>query len=199
MLSYLKSQFKSIEFVTAQLGEGDYLSDKVIVERKRIDDFDGSISGRLHDQISRLTTHHRDKLVVLGIAGSVDDYIMDMKKRRPKYVVDEERLHKMVASVMVRDDIRVVWHYHDKKMLKEIVYIMQAVEDGKLDVPSVRNCDMLMARLLNVSKDQWYEIKKVYGTSPCFLCRLTKKQLMVVKGIGAKKADTILNFLQYGW
>jgi len=181
------------------LQEGDYSSGKVIVERKRIADLDGSIKGRLHDQVSRLCTHHSDKLVILGISGSVEDYIMDMERKKPSLKIDEELLHKTVASVLVRDDIRVVWNYQDKKLLKEIVYIMKAVEDDKLDVPSLRNCDMLAARLLNLSKTQYYQIKDTYGTSLCYLCKLSKKQWMCVKGIGAKKADYLIDFFQNGW
>jgi len=196
---WLPKQFPEITFTTQALQEGDYSSDKVIVERKKIGDLDGSIKGRLHDQISRLCTHHSDKLVILAISGSVEDYVMDMERKKPFVKVDEELLHKSVASVMVRDDIRVIWNYHDKKLLKEIVYIIKSVYEDKLDVPHIRNCDMLMARLLNLSKIQYMQIKYTYGTSLCYLCKLSKKQWMSVKGIGAKKADYLIDFFQNGW
>jgi len=124
---------------------------------------------------------------------------MDMERKKPFIKIDEELLHKTVASVMVRDDIRVIWNYHDKKLLKEIVYMIKAVDEDKLDVPHIRNCDMLMARLLNISKIQYMQIKYTYGTSLCFLCKLSKKQWMSVKGIGTKKADYLVDFFQNGW
>ena len=195
---WLPANFKDVTFEIKKLDEGDFSSDTVLVERKQISDLDSSHnSSRLRTQLSRLTAHRGDKIVILLITGSIEEYAIARKKRGT--TINKETLHKVVASLLVRDNIRVIWNYHQENALREMIYIMQAVEEGKLDIPSERNCDMLIARFLNLTPNQWYAVKEAFGPSICHMCDLSKKEWMEVRGLPSKKIDAIMKLLKYGW
>ena len=196
---WLPKEFPDVKFEVKTLIEGDYRSEHVIFERKRIDDLWSSIhDGRFRSQVSRMTTHQCDKVVAYLIVGSIDDFIYKMKKLHMK--ADENTLHGAIASLLVRDNIRVIHCTNEKHGLKEMVRVMQKIEeDNELNIPAVRDLDMLFARLLNVPKDTWFGIKELHGSSLSHLCSLSSKDFTKVKGIGPKRAKDIVNFLKNGW
>lgn len=185
-------------FEIKKLDEGDYCSGKVLVERKKIGDLNSSYkSGRLHNQLSRLTAHHCDKVVIVLITGSVEEFANSERKKGRQ--VSKETIHRVVASLLVRDDIRVIWNYHHENGLREMVHIMEAVAANKLDISHTQNHDMLLARFLGVTPSQWTSITKVHGTSICHFCTMTKKDWMKVRGLPVKKIESIMNTLKNGW
>lgn len=203
---WLPKQFPKIKFKVEALKEGDYQSDcengkppSVVVERKAIGDLYSSVmgskgkKGRFPFQVSRLTTHQCDKIVILLVTGSVDEYVYKMQKLG--VTVDRDIIDGIIASVLVRDNIRVIIDYNEKNALKRMIRTMQKVCDGQLDIPAHRNCDALTARLLNITLIQWKSLRNTYGTDLSYIASLSEKQLMDVDGIGKVKARKIREML----
>jgi len=197
--TWLPKQFKDIKFEFKTLIEGDFSSDHVLIERKSIDDLWSSLhDGRFRSQVSRLTTHQCDKIVMFLVVGSIDEFIYKMRKLHFK--VSEDMLHGAIASLIVRDNIRVLCCSNEKHGLKEMVRVIQKIEEEDiLNYPAARDENMLFARLLNIPKNTWFDIKETYGTSLKYLSSLDKKDFMKVKGIGKVKAESIVNILHNGW
>lgn len=195
---WLPTQFKNIKFTGKALEEGDYASEHVLIERKSISDLWSSLQdGRFYTQLDRLCTHS-DKVIIYLITGSIDEWLYKMKQLHIN--VNEDIIDGCIASLLVRSNVRVICDSHEKAALKRMVRMIIKIEDENvLDLPSKRNPDMLTARLLNISKAEWFAIKEMYGTSLCFLCNLSEKDLLKVKGIGPKKAKSILQIIKHGW
>mgnify|MGYP000850620189 FL=1 len=185
------------------MSEGDYESDRVIVERKTIDDLYGSIigskdkKGRLPSQLSRLTTHQSDKVVIILITGNIDDFVKRMRKIKIK--VNRDIIDGMIASIIVRDNIRVLFNEDEKSGLIQMVKIMKKIDEEELDIPKLRNMDALAARLLNISKNQFLAIKDKYGSSLTYIASLNEKDLASIDGMSKLKAKRIKDILHHGW
>jgi ERCC4-type nuclease len=203
---WLPKQFPQYKFQIKALKEGDFLGEcenkknlGILVERKFIGDLYSSVmgskgkKGRFPFQVSRLTTHQCDKIVILLVTGSVDEYVYKMQKLG--VTVDRDIIDGIIASVVVRDNIRVIIDYNEKNALKRMIRTMQKVCDGQLDIPAHRNCDALAARLLNITLIQWKAIRDTYGTDLSYIASLSDKQLMDVDGIGKVKARKIREML----
>lgn len=188
--------------------EGDYLftcendsRPKILVERKSVGDLYSSIMGstskgkpsRLTSQVSRLTTHQTDSVVILLITGSVEEYVVTMKKFGKS--VDPDLIDGTIASLLTRDNIRIIWNYHEKTGLKQMVRTAIKICEGSMDVPSLRNLDTLTARLLNITLVQWKNIREIYGTDLTYIATLKVNDLMKVDGIGKIKAQRIKEML----
>jgi ERCC4-type nuclease len=197
---FLCEAFPDESFELTALSEGDFATDKVIVERKTISDLYGSIigskgkPGRLPSQVARLSCH--DKVVLILVVGSIHDFIAERKKHG--IIVNADILYSTMASVSCRERIHILWMEHEWDALITMVKFMQAVEDGKHMVPSRRDPDMLLARYFKITQKQWYEIKGKFksindlGAAPL-------KDLMVIKGIGKVKAQAIKDLIYDGW
>jgi len=203
---WLPKQFPKIKFKIEVLKEGDFLGEcennknlGILVERKYIGDLYSSVmgtkgkKGRFPFQVSRLTTHQCDKVVILLVTGSIDEYIYKMQKLG--ITIDRDVIDGIIASVVVRDNIRVIVDYDEKNALKRMVRCMQKICDEQLDIPAHRNCDALMSRLLNISLVQWKALRDTYGTDLSYIATLSDKELMEVDGIGKVKARKIREML----
>lgn len=197
--NWLPKQFPDVNFTFKTLQEGDFQSKSCIIERKSIDDLWNSIhDGRFRTQVSRICTHQCDKVVMYLILGSVDDYIAKMNNFHIK--IDEDLIHGAVSSLLIRDNIRVLCYSNEKQGLKQMVKSIKKIEEENiLNFPSSRDCDMLMARILNVPKTTWFNIKDVHGSSLSHLCTLSAKEFLKIPGIGPKKSKFIYDTLHNGW
>jgi len=180
------------------LVEGDIQSKTVLVERKTIPDLWASLNdGRFKSQVSRITTHQCDKVVIFLITGSIDEWVFKMRKL--KINVNENMIDGAIASLLVRDNIRLLIDSNEKRALKRLVRMITKIEEEDvLNIPSARNTDMLMARYLNIPKDTWFDIKDMYGGSIRHLCSLTEKDLLKVRRIGKIRAKKIISILKNG-
>lgn len=205
MLDYLKGEFPDVEFNVVRMEEGDFESEHVLVERKTIDDLWESLyDGRFHDQSDRLMTHMDEKVIIYLIVGSVDAWEfkhMGMyKAKHTSRFPDRNIIDSMIASLIIRQNFRVICDSNERLGLKRMIRIMQKVEDEDvLDLPSQRNHAMLAARLFGMSKREAMSLIGLYGTSIADWCRLTKEQLTKVKGFGPAKADKFIEFCKHGW
>lgn len=198
---FLSNTFRTTQFKKEALSEGDYATEKVLVERKTVSDLYGSIignrekAGRLQHQVSRLSTH-TDKIVYIMVVGNIFDYIRKMDKLG--IPVNPDIIYATLSSICCRENIHVMWHDHESDALINMVRFMMKVEDNKYHIPSRRDPDHLTARLLNITLPQWMALKSKYSTIYGVM-QAPDTQIMEVKGIGKIKARKIKEILKSGW
>lgn len=215
--TFLSKEFPNVTFEVKKLDEGDYLAEcdngqsMVLVERKQIGDFyssimekrilkDGTRKNRMRDQVERISVAQSNSVVIYLITGDQNKFVEQMQNINQK--VDVDILDGAIASLLVRDNIRVIIDYSDKGGLKRMVRIMQKICDGQLDLPKMRNCNMLAARLLNITRRQWNALKELHGTDLTYIASISEKELMKIEGIGklrAKKIKEILTGTSEDW
>ncbi|MFA5760153.1 MAG: ERCC4 domain-containing protein [Dehalococcoidales bacterium] len=204
-LKHLQRTFPTIFFDYRRIEEGDYVSEHVMVERKTISDLWSSIhDGRFHSQVNRMMTHNPEKVIVYLVTGSVEAEKVKMDSLRERGIVtskfDPDLLDSCIASLVVRENIRVICDTNELLGLNRIIKIMRKIEvENVLDMPSQRDPDMLAARLLNISKKDWFSIKKKFGTSFAYLSTLSVKDFMTLPGFGKIKSEKVHLILQNGW
>lgn len=196
-LEFLVKTFPKTRFEVTALQEGDYMSERVLVERKTVADLRSSIlgtkdkTGRFIKQLERMATHD-SQIVVIMITGNMEKYTADMRKIGIE--IDQEILYGELASCACRYGCQVWWFENEWDGMIAMVKYMKKVEEGKLNVPSRRDPDVLAARLLGVTLFQWKELKKNFH-SITSIALADEKDLMKIKGIGDKKARKIKRIL----
>lgn len=208
-----KIKYPDIVWKEVALKEGDFLvqcnngnNNSVLIERKTISDLYGSVMGskgkpgRFNDQLNRLFTHQMDKVVVLLITGSVNEFIAYQKKRGNE--VDIDFFDSVIASVMCRYNIRVLVDDNNMSGIKRALKCAMKICAGDQDIISKRNCDALTARLLNITLVQWQAIRSEYGTDLTYISKLSDAELTKIDGIGkikAKRIKEVLNGKSNDW
>lgn len=193
-LAFLKKTFPDLKFEHRCLPEGDYQSDKVIVERKQIADLYGSIvtpPRRIHAQVDRISCH-QDKIQVIMITGSISEFVSKMSEIGVQ--VDSNVLFGEIASIACRYCIPPLWIENEWSAMITMVKFMTKVDSGKYLVPARRDPDILAAKLLGISTAQLSTLLDRHG-SLVGIGKTMKNDLMKVKGIGPAKADEILRVL----
>lgn len=202
---WLPLTFPEHTFELKALKEGDFLSNpgtpyEVLVERKTIDDlYQSKYEGRLDTQLSRLTAHQNNKLVMILITGSPEEFIRKMRRPPVCINIQHSYIDAIIASILVRDNVRVLIDSNEETALRRMIKIMEKVEDGNLGIPKIRNEDMLAARICMLTPSQWFELKEKYGSSLVHIASLKERDLTKVKGIGKVKATRVKEILNHGW
>lgn len=197
LITYLKRKYKGkIEFATAMLPEGDFLSDHVIVERKEIGDLYSSImDGRLKNQCCKMALHN--KIPVLVIHGNLSAYAKKMRslRGRGRCIVNEMAVISAIAEAQCRYGMLVLWTENVNDCLNVMVSLIKDVEDNKYMMPATCKPEQLIARLFGITVKQYSELIKVVG---CLndVGRSSKTKIMSVKGIGEVKAERILKIMK---
>lgn len=126
-----------IPYIRAALDTGDYQivvpEGRITIERKQMTDFIGSLmSGRLEDQLRRLSEHEVPGLV---ITGSFTDY-----KRYAKFKhFTQDHVEGAIASCVVKFGLRfVIWIQSDKDNphatgINITSKILKKISEGKID------------------------------------------------------------------
>ena len=193
-IKFLRKTFPELTFENYALPEGDYQSNKCIVERKQIADLYGSIIGpsrRIHNQVERISCHE-DKVQVLLVTGSVGDFVIKMKEIGVK--VDSNILFGEIASIACRYGIQPLWIEDEWSAMITMIKFMIKIDEGNHMVPVRRDPDILAAKLIGVSTKQLGILLDNHG-SLAGICIATDKELMKVKGIGPSKAAEIKRVL----
>lgn len=197
---FLTKAFPNHTFELMALAEGDYSTNKVIVERKTIADLYGSIlgngdkPGRFQKQIGRLSCH--DKVVMVLIIGDISSYLKKMEEIGVKVNVDI--IYGALASISCRERIHVLWVEKEWDALITMIRFMQKVEDDEYMIPSRRDPDILLARYLKITTKQLGEIKSKYP-SIYAIADAPVKDLMNIHGIGKIKAQGIKDLICNSW
>lgn len=196
---FLRKTFPDMVFERFALKEGDYASERCLVERKTIPDLYGSIMGpnrRIQDQIERISVHS-DKVQVLLITGSVAEFVKGMADPSIHVKVDPNVLFGEIASIACRYGIQPLWIENEWEAMITMVKFMSKVDQGKWMVPVRRDPEILAAKLLGISVLQ---LKTLMMKHKCLhtLASVPDKDLMTVKGIGPAKAQNIKSVLLSG-
>lgn len=196
--NFLAKTFPGMQFTCQTLVEGDYASEHVLVERKTVADLYGSIvgtstkKGRFLDQVERMSLH-QDQVVVLLITGSLRKYVETVAGVGVK--VDPDIIYGEIGSVSCRYGFHPIWIEDEWDALVTMIKFMKKVEEGKYGLPARRDVDVLSARLLGVTVNQWRDLKGRFGSLTA-MAFAEDKDLMKVYGIGeakAKKIKSVLN------
>ena len=194
--SFLVEAFPDLHFERKKLDEGDYQSQKCIVERKRIDDLYGSITGpnrRIQSQMERLSVHD-DKVQVILVTGKVPEFVDKMKQPPIGLKIDPNILYGEVASIACRYGIMPIWAEDEYHGLVLMVKFMTKVDAGKWMVPVRRDPDILAAKLLGISVHQLSQLLDQHG-SLVGIAAASDASIMQVRGIGPAKVATIKRVL----
>lgn len=195
---FLVKAFPGLRFSRQALKEGDYASEKVLVERKTLMDLQSSIVGnkgginRLFDQAERLSLHE-DKVVCYLITGKMADYYEKMKEIG--VVPKEDILYGAIASLACRYGYHIIWAEEDFSGLVTLIKFIQKVDEGKWQVPVRRNEDILSAKLLGLTSFQWYDVRKKFG-GLVGISKATDRELLSIYGIGPAKVERIRKILR---
>ncbi len=224
---FLKSTFPEHNIIRGmckscddEISAGDYSSEHLLVERKTWIDLWSSVSGpsrRLDSQIDRLS-QVSDKIVMFLITGSLKEFVSTMsdiefttlKIAFPDTDRDELRqradqkasrnadtLLEVVASLSCRYAF-LIWRVEqDYEGLIEIVKLMTKISEGKWMVPSRRNPDTLIARLLKITPYQWLMMKERFGSLDGVI-KANENELQSIWKVGPKRAGEIKRILIEG-
>lgn len=191
--NFVRDMFPSHNVVREACKTGDYLSDKVIVERKALEDLHQSIfKGRLAEQVERMSLID-GMLPALLITGNVGEYIKNMESAGVEQRA--EMLFSSIAEYTTRYNIPVFWVEDVLNGLIVVVKFMEKVEEGIWMMPIKRDPDALCARLLKIKKWQWMELKRIYGPSIEDIAMCESSEFRTISGIGPKRAEFIKKVL----
>jgi len=181
-------QSKNYNFTTAQLKEGDFISERVIIERKTIKDLYASMNdGRLTSQLNRMSTYN-EKVRVILVIGDLAKSCKEMKYY--KLNVNELTLINAMASAGYRYNFQIIWAYDMKSGMRLMLSYIRGIHDGKYNQPLGAFPLVLMAQYLGVSKASMEILIEKYGSLDK-LMTVPESQLIKIKGIGKTKAKQI--------
>jgi ERCC4-type nuclease len=193
-IAWLMKTFPDMVFELATLREGDFATDRVIVERKKVEDLYGSIMGpnmRLKDQVDRMSCH-QEQVQILLITGSVSEYLKNMKEIGVP--VNPEIMFSMLAKICCSYSMPPWWFENEWHGLITMVKFMKKVDAGEYMVPLKRDPDILAAKLLGISTHQLGLLLDNHH-SLVGIANATDSQLMAIRGIGPAKAGEIKRML----
>lgn len=199
---FLRGFFPNHKFIWQKLDEGDFQSNRVLVERKAIGDLYGSIfgskgkPGRLPAQIGRLSLHE-ERIVLILVTGNLQDQ-MRVMERELGLIINPDIIYGTLASIACRERIHVLWIEDEWSSLIQMVKFMTKVEEGKYMVPSKREPVTLWARLLGISPTQMESLMMKYP-NPIAMSKASPKDLQFVPGIGKQKSINIIDRLNTQW
>lgn len=119
-----------VEYTVQHEPYGDYLYGNVVVERKTIFDFVGSLySGRVFEQLGNIPEEHERVLMISGT--------MDALRSSPHIKVrNENAIIGGMASCVVRYNLRcLLWGNNDAEIVPVMVKVVQKIDEGKSGLP----------------------------------------------------------------
>jgi ERCC4-type nuclease len=136
----IKRVARRLGFTPLAMEVGDYGTDKIIFERKKIGDLIASCypkrygeKARLQDQAERIykESERRNIIPVLLITGNLKNHV-EMLKEKCNVTINKNAVYGSVASVFVRYGIHIFWTEQPiGEWLREIRSICVKVDEGK--------------------------------------------------------------------
>lgn len=189
----VKKYGKEHNITIETLTEGDYLSKTIICERKAISDLYGSIiDKRIWSQVNRISTYE-DKRKILLVTGSISSF--EAMLRRKKKFINRKVIFNTLSSIMVRYKFEVIWIENETDALDILISMMEKSDDGKGGEPVKADPDVLLARLLGLPLRLYKDLIDNFGSIKN-LANASKKELMVVKGVGEIRANHIIKIFE---
>jgi len=191
-LMLLKQLFPQHIFEYKKIEEGDYVSEKCMVERKTIGDLYSCIkNGRLRNQLSRGLTHN--KKYILFVTGDINKYAAKM--RGLKIDFSEKVIYTSIASAMVKYNVTVIWTANEMDGFKILIPMMEKIDKGQAITPTKLNHVVLVAKLFGVSKAISIDLIKKF-ISLENMVNAPESEFKKIKGIGDVKSKQIKNILR---
>lgn len=195
LLDFVKKKYgKETEIETGQYDEGDYISERVICERKTIGDLNASLQdGRFVSQLNRIATH-ADKIPILLVVGDIHDYCKKMrfvKSSGRRVQCNEKMLYGAIAMAAYRYNFEIIWAPTDRDGLTTVISYMQAIEEGKYMMPTKASNAALLSRLFGIPLKSMKAILAEYNTIEK-IGLANPKDLCKFPGIGDVKAVNII-------
>lgn len=201
--------FPDVEFERKKVDHGDYWAASqtngglVLMERKTIGDFYQSIMGRkqangrsrMANEVDNLATHENE-FVLFMVIGSVTQYHKDMLEL--EIAVDTSIIYAEMASLMTRERFHIFWAPDEANARIMMVKFMQAVHDGKYQVPARRDPVKLMARILRITPAQLQQLLNKHHSIQN-IANQKPGALSVIPGIGPSREKFILEMLNGKW
>ena len=199
LISFVKNKYKKkYDVSTEQLPEGDYVTDRVICERKAIGDLNSSLAdGRYVAQLNRISTY-KDKIHMLLVTGNVADYCKKMRfmktKSGKRINCSQNTLLNAIAMAQYRYNFIVIMAESDKDGLQEMVAFMAGVDGGKFTIPERAKPHVLFSRLFGIPLESTKSLFKRFGSVESII-KTENNELCEIKGIGPAKAKKIKKVL----
>lgn len=199
LISFMEKKYsKEHEIEIKKLPEGDYVTDKVICERKAISDLNASLAdGRYIAQLNRISTY-QDQIHVLLVTGDIAEYCKKMRYMRSKsgkrINCSSVALINAIAMAMYRYNFVVIMAHDDEVGLQEVVAFMDGVSDGKFSVPEQAKPLVLFSRLFGIPLASTKSLFKRFATIESII-KAEDIELCEIKGIGPSKAKKIKKML----
>lgn len=184
---------QGIEIERETLPVGDYLiSDRVCIERKTISDFEGCIvSGRLFEQIKRLTDAYSSPIIL--IEGSRDEF-------RMKSAV----INGTIASLYINYKVQSIVTFGLQETAEIIRYLAKHEQEKQMRSPSVKGgpraftqnqfMEKIIGNVPGVGIETARSLLRHFGSVRAIACA-DEKQLKDVKNIGKKRAIAIMKIM----
>jgi ERCC4-type nuclease len=152
--------------------------------------------GRLPDQIMRLAMRE-DKITFVMVTGNLTETMRTLDKEAGVHI-NPEIIYGQIASLMIRERIHTFWFEDEWNALATMTKFMQKAEEGKYMVPTKREPNNLIARLLQVTPMQAEHLKITFGCLSNIAAQ-PEEQLQRIVGIGPAKAANIKRMLNEYW
>lgn len=178
---------------------GDVMNDKVIIERKTMSDLWSSISD------GRLTKQSKFMVKLAESEGKIPYFIIHGYLEREPHL-DFNRVmnavYGAIASLSYRSGAQVIYTEDGDMAVYIMVKVLKGVNEGKIAMPwIIRHNDKRVQALVNLFGIapslarallfHFNSVKRVLGAS--------KEELMMVNGIGERKAKRIWNIINKEW
>jgi len=191
--SLLRSMGVKVEYQT--LAIGDYVTSGYVVERKTVTDFVNSLfSGRLFDQLNRLTEHYEECLII--VEGDLSEALEQLPNPRS--------IWGAMTTLILDYDAHILFT-GDRKETADLLYVLASRETrGK----KVRPLIYRKARARTIEEAQVNILGALPGVGPILAERLlahfgtlrkvfaaSAAELKMVEGFGRIKAEGIVRIL----
>lgn len=181
---------------------GDYVVNKVAIERKEINDFVSSLDGRLWEQVKILEDNVAEgelDAALLLLHGTISD--LSSRHMEPRKI---EGVYGAVARISISYDVSVIWVREESQFRKIVNKVYQkAGTDASKKKPHLTKRSFrddrinVLYGIYGIGNDTAKNLLDEFG-SIAQICEASKTELQRADGVGAKTAKKIYDILHDG-
>jgi len=194
---------RRLGFVQMKLDYGDYASDTIIFERKKMGDLVNSVfaryfsESRLFKQMEKLYSYcaRHKKVACLVVFGKKETIVKEFAKRGQR--LNMLAIYGALGSVVCRYDCNIIWvDTKVEDMLNIMRKVAEKVEEGKMLIPRRRNLKQfskvrsvaIVARALDISpRLASLMVNRVGGLYDIvYALKNQPAKILVLEGVGKK-------------
>lgn len=181
----------NVKFEVRRLDVGDYVYNDMIFERKTIQDFWGSIQGRLWEQVYNMKLNS-DKCYIL-VSGSFKELFWTTK------YFNENIFYGAIASLVTKYNVQVLRCETETQLVKQMLKIIEKSKEPatqiykKLGLKTEDIYVNMLTCIPGIGVRQAQAILEKFSYQQLLVA--SENDLTVVKNIGIKKAKEIKSYL----